>query len=282
MSDERESTLTNPNASLDRFGLDGKIVVVTGGTGILGSLYCTRLAEAGAEVVVADIDSEQCSSLAAQLQARTGRRAWGISVDLSKEPSVAAWAQEILQTCGRVDVLINNAATKSPNFFAPLERFPLEDWNRVMAVNVTGIFLTSKLLGAAMAERGSGSIINVSSIYGVVGPDQRIYEGSWYEDLGGAINTPLIYSATKGAVIAMTRYLATYWGPKGVRANTLTPGGVSSGQNSTFMQKYSYRVPMGRMAEAEEMIGALLFLASDASSYVNGQNMVVDGGWTAW
>jgi NAD(P)-dependent dehydrogenase (short-subunit alcohol dehydrogenase family) len=266
------------NHALARFDLTGKVVVVTGGTGILGSLYCRRLAEAGATVVVADLDPQKCAALAAE----TGADAHGLAVDLTDEASVAAWASEIVNRFGRVDVLVNNAASKSPNFFASLESFPLSDWQQVMAVNVTGIFLALKYVGPTMVRQGKGSIINISSIYGVVGPDQRIYEGSWYEDMGGSINTPLIYSATKGAVIAMTRYLATYWGPSGVRTNTLTPGGVSSGQNTTFSEKYSARVPLGRMAEADEMVGALLFLASDASSYVNGQNLIVDGGWTAW
>lgn len=261
--------------------MHGKVAVVTGGTGILGSVYCRRLAEAGAMVIIADLNSGRCESLAAEIMEADGN-AEGMAVDLADESSVQAWARRILEKFSAVDVIVNNAATKSPNFFAPLGSFPLADWNSVMAVNVTGMFLVIRELGPAMAARGSGSIINVSSIYGVVGPDQRIYEGSWYEELGGAINTPLIYSASKGAVLAMTRYLATYWGSQGVRTNTLTPGGVSSGQNSTFSEKYSARIPLGRMAETEEMVGALLFLASDASSYVNGQNIIVDGGLTAW
>ncbi|WP_199241731.1 SDR family oxidoreductase [Desulfosporosinus sp. Sb-LF] len=264
-----------------KFDLNDKVIVVTGGTGILGSLYCRRLVEAGAKVAIADLDKEKCIALAKEIS--TGHdEALAFAVNLADEASVKIWAGQILETYGRVDVLINNAAAKSANFFAPLERFPLEDWNQVMAVNVTAMFLTTRELGPSMAERGQGSIINISSIYGVVGPDQRIYEGSWYEDLGGSINTPLIYSVSKGAVVAMTKYLATYWGPKGVRANTLTPGGISSGQNGLFQEKYSARVPLGRMAQAEEMVGALIFLASDASSYVNGQNIIVDGGLTAW
>lgn len=274
--------MDNTHKSLQRFYLDNKVVVVTGGTGILGSLYCRRLAEAGAKVIISDLDVNKCNKLAEDIAASTGNAAFGKAVDLSNEQSVISWAQDIINEWDCIDVLINNAATKSQNFFAPLEQFPLDDWNKVMAVNVTGMFLASRELGTVMAKRGKGNIINISSIYGVVGPDQRIYEGSWYEEMGGAINTPLIYSATKGAVVAMTRYLATYWGCRGVRTNTLTPGGVSSGQNSIFNDKYSSRVPMGRMATAEEMVGALLFLASDASSYVNGQNIVIDGGWTAW
>lgn len=264
------------------FDLSGKVAVVTGGTGILGKLYCQRLAEAGAQVIVADLDSDRCEDLADEIKNKTGVNAEGHAVDLSDEDSVRTWAKYIISAHGSVDILLNNAAAKSPNFFAPLDRFPLEDWNKVMAVNVTGMFLTVRELGPSMAARGKGSIINVSSIYGVVGPDQRIYEGSWYGDMGGSINTPLIYSVTKGAVISLTKYLATFWGDRGVRVNTLTPGGVSSGQNSVFNQKYSSKVPLGRMAEAEEMVGAMLFLASDASSYVNGHNLIVDGGWTAW
>lgn len=267
---------------IERFALSGKTVIVTGGTGILGSLYCRRLAEAGAQVIIADLDQGKCDALADDINNDTRGKAIGLSMDLSNEQSVIEWAKKVFTRVETIDVLINNAATKSANFFAPLEKFSLEDWNKVVGVNVTGIFLATREIGSVMAARGFGSIINICSIYGLVGPDQRIYEGSWYEELGGAINTPLVYSATKGAVAAMTRYLATYWGHRGVRTNTLTPGGVGSGQNGIFHKKYSERVPMGRMADAEEMVGALIFLASDASSYVNGQNIIVDGGWTAW
>lgn len=266
----------------DLFRLDGKVVVVTGGAGILGRGYCRALAQRGADVVVADIDQSACDDLAIQLSEQTGAKVRGLAVDLSSEASIVDWAKAILDVHGRVDVLMNNAAAKANGFFAPLENYSLQTWNEVMAVNVNALFLATRELGPGMAERGTGSIINVASIYGIVGPDQRIYEGSWYEDLGGAINTPMIYAATKGAVVSMTRYLATYWGPKGVRCNCLTPGGVASGQNEEFDKRYSARVPMGRMAKADEMIGALIYLASDASSYVNGQNIIVDGGWTAW
>ncbi|HMV56427.1 MAG TPA: SDR family oxidoreductase [Nitrospira sp.] len=264
------------------FRLDGKVAVVTGGVGILGRGYCRALAERGAEVVVADIDQSACDNLAALLSAETGAKVRGLAVDLSSETSIVDWSKAILDSHGRVDVLMNNAAAKAKGFFAPLESYSLQTWNEVMTVNVDAVFLAVRELGPGMAERGNGSIINVASIYGVVGPDQRIYEGSWYEDLGGAINTPMIYAATKGAIISMTRYLATYWGSKGVRCNCLTPGGVASGQNEEFDKRYSERVPMGRMAKANEMMGAMIYLASDASTYVNGQNIIVDGGWTAW
>lgn len=275
-------TDTLPHRYDDLFRLDGKVAVVTGGAGILGQGYCRALAQRGAKVVVADINQSACDELAVQLAEQTGANVLGLAVDLSSEASIVDWSKAILDAHGRVDVLMNNAAAKASGFFSPLENYSLKTWKEVMAVNVDAIFLAVRELGPGMAERGSGSIINVASIYGVVGPDQRIYEGSWYEDLGGAINTPMIYAATKGAVISMTRYLATYYGPKGVRCNCLTPGGVASGQNEEFDKNYSARVPMGRMAQADEMVGALIYLASDASSYVNGQNMIVDGGWTAW
>jgi NAD(P)-dependent dehydrogenase (short-subunit alcohol dehydrogenase family) len=198
---------------LPDFCLAGRVAVVTGAVGILGSVYCKALAGAGATVVVADLDQEKCDAFAAELP---GKGHVGMAVDLSSESAIVSWASAIKARWGAVDILVNNAATKSPNMFAPLGEFPLEDWNQCMGVNLTGVFLVTRELGPAMAERGKGSIINIASIYGVVGPDQRIYEGSYYEAVGGPINTPMVYSAAKGAVVAMTKYLATYWGARGV------------------------------------------------------------------
>jgi NAD(P)-dependent dehydrogenase (short-subunit alcohol dehydrogenase family) len=181
---------------------------------------------------------------------------------------------------GLASVLVNNAATKSENFFAPFEDFPIEDWEAVMRVNTTGVMLGCQEFGSGMAQRGRGSIINILSIYGIVAPDQRIYDGSEYE--GRAINTPAVYSASKAAVWGLTRYLASYWGRQGVRVNAVTPGGVFSGQNDTFVKRYGERAPLGRMAQRDELCGALIYLASPASSYVTGHNLVVDGGWTVW
>ena len=264
--------------------LRGRLAVVTGGAGILGSRFCRDLARHGARVVIADADAGRATALAEELardEHATGT-ARATTIDLADEESVAAWAQDVLDSDGVPDVLVNNAAAKSPSFFAPVESFPLPDWNAVMAVNVTGVFLTLRAFAHRMAERGSGSIVNVGSIYGVAGPDQRIYDGSWYEEMGGAINTPLVYSASKAALGGITRWAATRWGPAGVRCNTLVPGGVRSGQNDVFVERYSQRVPMNRMAEKRDISGALLFLASDASAYVNGHSLVVDGGLTAW
>ena len=184
---------------------------------------------------------------------------------------------------GDIDILHNNAASKSADleaFFASTEAYDLDQWRQIMSVNLDGMFLVAQAVGRGMVSRQRGAIVQTASIYGVVGPDDRIYEGSSY--LGMPINTPAVYAASKGGVIALTRYLATTWARHGIRVNTLTPGGMASGQNSVFQQKYSARVPMGRQGNPSEVVGALVFLASDASSYVTGQNIIVDGGLTAW
>jgi len=264
------------------FDVSEKVVAIAGATGILGTTFAKALTKAGAFVAVSGRSPEKCAALVAEIEEDCPGKAKAFTLDLSSEESIVNWADALYSHYGKVDALINNGAYKSKDYFKPLEEYSLESWQSVVNVNMTSIFLTLREVGSRMAKAGSGSIINVSSIYGVVGPDQRIYEGSWYEDVGGKINTPLVYSATKGAVISMTKHAATYWGPKGVRTNTLTPGGVRSGQNEIFMNNYGNRVPLGRMAERDEMTGAVLYLVSDASSYMNGANLVVDGGWTAW
>jgi NAD(P)-dependent dehydrogenase (short-subunit alcohol dehydrogenase family) len=253
------------------FDLSGKVVVLTGGGGILGTRLTRALAAQGARVAVADRDP-------AKAAAAGGELAWG--ADVASAASLQKLRDQVREKLGEPDVLVNAVAHKSARFFEPFETFPLEDWNEVMAVNATGVMLACQAFGPDMARRGKGSIVNFLSIYGIVAPDPRIYEGSEYE--GKAINTPAVYSASKAAVWGLTKYLAAYWGPRGVRVNAVTPGGVFSGQNETFVKRYSARVPMGRMAEKDEICGAVVFLASDASSYVTGQNLVVDGGLTAW
>jgi len=264
--------------------LDGKVALVTGGAGILGRRFCHGLAEFGAAVAVVDLDQDVCDGFARELAAAYGTRCIGVAANVADPASVKAMIERVVGELGQVDVLHNNAASKSRDldaFFAPYEQYSLEQWREIMAVNVDGMFLVSQAAGAEMVRRGKGgSIIQTASIYGILAPDQRIYEGSEY--LGRQINTPAVYSASKAAVVGLTKYLAAYWAEAGIRVNTLTPGGVESGQNEEFKRRYSARIPMGRMARADELVGALLFLASDASSYVTGQNIVVDGGLSAW
>jgi NAD(P)-dependent dehydrogenase (short-subunit alcohol dehydrogenase family) len=259
---------------------DGEVALVTGGAGILGRHFCAGLAAAGAGVAVVDISADAAAEVAGQL----GAAAAPFACDVSDPASVAACVRAVEARFGRIDVLLNNAATKGRDvraFFAPFEEYSLETWREVMAVNIDGMFLMAQAAGRVMLAGGRGGrVVQTASIYGLVGPDARIYEGSDY--LGGPINTPAVYSASKAAVVGLTRWLATYWADKGIRVNCLVPGGVSSGQNNIFSELYSRRVPMGRMAEAEEMVAPMLFLASRASSYVTGQVLAADGGWTAW
>lgn len=266
------------------FNLTGKSAVVTGGAGILGVHFCSGLAESGANVAVVDLNEDKAKTLAERLKKRYKGKAVGIGCDVSDPASVNTMLNRILAAFGEVNILHNNAAAKSDDlnaFFAPFEEYTLDQWRKIMAVNLDGMFLVAQAVGKQMAaqEKG-GSIVQTASIYGVMGPDFRIYEGSFY--LNRKINTPAVYSASKAGVVGLTRYLATYWADKGIRVNTLTPGGTESGQNDEFKRRYSQRVPLGRMAQAHEMVGALLFLASDASSYVTGQNIMVDGGLSAW
>ena len=271
--------MTNP------FDLSGRTAVVTGAGGILGRGFCEILAAHGAAVAVVDIDEEAGQAAAAEIGKRVpGARLLVLACDVSDPASVEAMTRAVVDHFGRIDILHNNAATKTRDlkqFFSPFEDYALDVWREVIAVNLDGMFLMAQAVGRQMlAQQTGGSVIQTASVYGVVAPDPRIYEGSEY--LGGPINTPAAYSASKAAIIGLTRHLAAHWGPKGIRVNTLTPGGVESGQNDAFRSNYSARVPLGRMARASELQAALLFLASDASSYMTGQNLVVDGGLTCW
>lgn len=268
----------------DLFDLHGKSAIVTGGLGILGRGFCRGLTEFGANVAVVDLDGDACGAFAAELEADSGLKAVGVGCDIADRSSVEAMMARVVDELGGVHVLHNNAASKSANleaFFAPFEEYSLEEWRHIMSVNIDGMFLVAQVAGRQMLEQGTGgSIIQTSSIYGIRGSDKRIYEGSFYLDR--QISNPAVYSTSKAAVVGLTKYLAAYWADQGIRVNTLTPAGVESGQNDTFKARYAARVPLGRMAQAHEVVGALIYLASDASSYVTGQNIVVDGGLSAW
>ncbi len=266
------------------FNLESKTAVVTGGAGILGKHFCRGLSSAGADVVVVDLDPEESANFAAELREEYGTAAIGVSCDIRSPQQVTGMVDKIVSQKGSIEILHNNAAAKSKDlkeYFATFEDYSFEEWRDMMSVNIDGMFLVAQAVGKQMLSQGQGgSIVQTASVYGVVAPDQRIYEGSEY--MGVEINTPAVYATSKAAVIGLTKYLAAYWAKDNIRVNAITPGGVESGQNEQFQSLYSKRVPLGRMGQASEMVAALVYLASDASSYVTGQNLIVDGGLTAW
>ena len=269
---------------LERFSLRGRTAVVTGAVGLLGREHCLALGEAAANVVVTDVDAAACERFARELEA-ADVRAIGIAADITSKTDLERLRDAALARFGGIDVLVNNAAIDDKyDAGADLgasrfEEYALERWRRSLDVNVTGTFLCCQVLGKVMVDNGRGSIVNVASTYGVVAPDQSLYVGKDGEQL---FFKSAAYPVSKSAVIALSRYLATYWGRSGVRVNTLSPGGVEAQQDAHFVENYSRRTPMGRMARRDEYRGALVFLASEASSYLTGFNLVVDGGWTAW
>lgn len=263
------------------FSLEGKTALVTGAAGILGHTFAEALAGAGARVALVDIEAP--AKLAADLCTRFSQPSVAYSCDLRKPETFARLVAAVEQDLGPIDILHNNAATKGPDlaeFFRADEDFDVALWREIMTVNLDAMFFLSRLVAPGMVKRGGGSIVLTGSIYGIVAPDQRIYEGSSYQ--GHQISSPAVYSASKAGVIGLMRHMASKWGAGGVRVNCLVPGGVQSGQNDVFNAKYSARVPLGRMAKAQDLVGALIFLTSDASAYVTGQVLAVDGGLTAW
>lgn len=269
------------------FELSERVAILTGGAGMLGRQYTRTLLSAGARVVVADLDQQSAGGAAAAAAAEVGGEAIGVGVDVRSRDDVARLVEAAQGQFGRVDILINNAALdpkldkdvagKLTNTF---EDYPLELWQQSLDVNLTGAFLCCQAVGKVMLAQQRGVIVNICSTYGVVAPDQRLYRRD--DEPEQTLFKPAAYSVTKAGIAHLTRYLAAYWGGTGIRVNTLTPGGVYNAQDDEFVAKYSARTPLGRMADVGDMNGAMLFLVSDASAYVNGANVVVDGGWTAW
>ncbi len=271
----------------DKFNLKDKVAVVTGGVGLLGAEFCRTLAEAGAAVAVVDLNADAALKVADGLT-QGGFKAKDIPTDITKPDSVNGMVDSVLKAFGRLDILVNSAAL-DPKFdpdaaakgIAPgaFEDYPLEQWNAAMNVNLTGMFLVTQACVKPMITQGKkGSIINICSTYGLNGPDQRIY----IKDNKRVAFKPVYYTTTKAGVMGFTKYLAAYYAETEIRVNALTPGGVYNNHEEYFVTNYSAKTIMGRMAKKDEMNGALLFLASDASSYMTGNNVIVDGGWTAW
>ena len=271
----------------EKFDLTGRVAVVTGGVGLLGAEFCRTLAEAGAAVAVVDLN-ESASQAVAEALKNSGYQSQAVPADITQPESVNAVVERIMSTFGRIDILVNSAAL-DPKFdpeavdkgITPgaFEDYPLDLWNSALNVNLTGMFLMTQACVKSMIAQGKkGSIINICSTYGLNGPDQRIYikEGT------RVAFKPVYYTVTKAGVLGFTKYLAAYYAETEIRVNALTPGGVFNNHEEYFVKNYSAKTILGRMAHKDEMNGALLFLASDASSYMTGNNLVVDGGWTAW
>lgn len=263
------------NNPRDRFGLSDKRILLVGATGVLGRGYARALADCGAKLAIADQPRSDVLAYADELGIS------GIEMDVTQEDEVVAGVEQAVDALGGLDGAVMNAAVTGEGLlaegdaFAPFESYPLDVWRKTIDVNLTGTFLVAREAGRAIKESGGGSLVTVSSIYGLVGPDHRIYEDQPFKSFPG-------YSASKAGVLGLTRWLATWWAKDGVRVNCVTPGGVFNDHDPAFSEAYGNRTPMGRMAEPDELVGMVLFLLSDASSYCTGQNYIVDGGFTAW
>jgi 2-deoxy-D-gluconate 3-dehydrogenase len=270
---------------MERFDLTGKVALVTGGAGLLGLEFCLVLAEAGAAVAVVDLNAAAAHKVSRDLTGK-GYQALAVPTDITDPTAVQIMRDTVLDKFGSLDILVNSAALDpkfdpghtEPGSSGAFEDYPLAAWQQALDVNLTGMFLVSQAVAPAMLAQKGGVIINVCSMYGLVGPDQRLYQREGQPPRF----KPAYYSVTKAGVLGFTKYLATYYAGKHIRVNALTPGGVFNGHDEAFLQEYAARAVLGRMAERHEMNGALLFLASEASSYMTGANLVVDGGWTAW
>jgi NAD(P)-dependent dehydrogenase (short-subunit alcohol dehydrogenase family) len=275
---------TTNNRITNLFDLTGRVAIVTGGAGLLGFQHGAILAAAGAHVVLLDLGLANPQLRAEQLTAAHGPDCLGLAVDITSEASLLEARDAIIAKFGRIDVLINNAANnpkvedqKPSQPWSRLENFPLETWNDDIAVGLTGAFLCSRIFGQEMVKRNSGVILNVASDLGVIAPDQRLYRKEGVPENQQPVK-PVSYSVVKTALIGLTRYLSTYWTANNIRVNAISPGGVFAGQADEFTTKLHQLIPMGRMAHKDEYQGAILFLCSDASSYMTGQNLIVDGG----
>ena len=272
----------------NKFNLENKVIIITGALGLLGKKHVEAIAENGGIPIILDIEEKKILSLTKNIQLKYNVQAMGLKVDITKEKEVVNGCKRIIKKFGKIYGLVNNAANnpkienQKDKSFSRLENFPLNLWEKDISVGLTGAWLCSKHFGSVIAKnKNGGSIVNISSDLGLIGPDQSIYSKKGSTKNKNPVK-PVTYSVVKSGIIGLTRYLATYWADKEVRCNAICPGGVENGQSKDFINKVSSRIPMGRLAKADEYKGTLLWMLSDASSYLNGAIIPVDGGRTAW
>jgi len=274
----------------EKFELNGKNALVVGGRGFLGRRFSAALAEFGARVYAADLPEPSLAAARDSSTIASDQTIKQFNCDVTNPESVKQMVQEVSAAAERIDVLVYSVTAKPKDFYVPFTECSLEGWQLVLRAELDGLFLVAQAVGKIMERAGAGSMIFLSSIYGIVGNDQHIYEGSNLPELylGDTSETKQVYAhpvyaAAKGAVISLTRFLAAYWGDNNIRVNCISPGGLAHpGENEEFLKRYSARVPLGRKGGLDDVSGAVVYLASDASNYVTGHNLVVDGGWTAW
>lgn len=273
----------------EAFDLTGRVAIITGGAGLLGVKHAEAIAEMGGIPVLLDLDGEKAEARAKEIAAAFGVQALGLRADIIQPEANSDALSKTLATFGRVDILINNAANNpkvegeglSGTHWSRLESFPLDVWHQDLAVGLTGAFLCSRIIGGEMARRGRGVILNIASDLAIIAPDQRIYRQPGLPEEQQPVK-PVSYSVVKAGLLGLTRYLATYWADKGVRVNAISPGGVYTHQDTAFVQRLSNLIPLGRMAHPDEYKAAVIFLVSDASSFMTGTNLIMDGGRTSW
>jgi NAD(P)-dependent dehydrogenase (short-subunit alcohol dehydrogenase family) len=269
------------------FDLSGRVAVITGGMGLLGRQHAEAIASAGGIPILADIRVDEDRFAELKASGRLGSSVCAIAADITSQDSVRELLAQVLERFGRVDILVNNAANNptmsqgTADAADRFETFPVSRWDGDLAVGLTGAFICSQVIGAEMARQGHGVIVNVASDLALIAPDQRLYRKPGLAD-DRQPTKPVTYSVVKTGLLGLTRYLATYWADAGVRVNAISPGGVYDGQDEAFVARLSNLIPLGRMAHVDEYHGAILFLCSDASSYMTGANLVVDGGRTCW
>ncbi len=259
----------------DKFDLHGKVIVISGACGLIGRAFCEAVTQFGGHVVAADIALAKPLDFAVDLEKRNGVSCMGFEVLVENKDSVLALKEAVLANFGRIDGLVTGHQNKSHLIFEPFEQVSEENWDKVVQVNLKGTFLLCQIIGSYMAEQSTGSIVNIPSTYSVVAPNQNLYKGT-------NMGCPAAYSASKGGIDALSQYLASYWASKGVRVNMITPHGVWNNHEEAFEKNFAQFSPMQRMSYNHEVAPALIYLLSDASSYVTGNNMLVEGGWTAW